>query len=36
MLVESVLSGFEHKQGHGIFVRVVLQLLLREEFITLI
>lgn len=34
--VASVLSGFENMQGHGIFVKVVLQLLLREEFITLI
>lgn len=34
--VTSVLSGFENMQGYGIFVRVVLELLLREEFITLI
>lgn len=35
-LLQRFLSGFENMQGNGIFVRVVLQPLLREEFITLI
>lgn len=34
--VTSGLSGFENMQGYGIFSESVSQLLLREEFITLI